>query len=256
MPDAIDLNKSERTFQELKKKTADSFGFEWNAFDELKSEKGFLEYISPIDKSFFKNKFVLDAGCGNGSYAYYAAKYGAEVVAFDLSNAVKTAYKNTKNENVHVLRADIYHLPFKNDCFEYIFSIGVLHHLPEPEKGFKELIKLMKRDSLISIWVYGRQKQLAAVYIYEPIIKITKHIPHRVLFYLCYIPATIMEASNVIFRFLNKIKMNKIARLLPFKYYSDYPYKVKLNDSFDVFATPSAMYYTEEEIFDGFLRVV
>jgi len=35
----------------------------------------------------------------------------------------------------------------------------------------------------------------------------------------------------------------------PFKYYSDYPFKVKLNDSLDVFATPSAIYYTDEEIF-------
>ena len=40
----------------LKKKTADSFGFEWTRFHELKSEKGFLEFVSPIDKIFFKNK--------------------------------------------------------------------------------------------------------------------------------------------------------------------------------------------------------
>ena len=232
----------------LKKKTSVSFGFEWNVFDEMKPEKSFLEYISPINKSFFKNKLVLDAGCGSGGYGYYAAKYGAEVIAFDLSNAVKAAYKNTKNENVQVLQADIYHLPFKNDLFDYIFCIGVLHHLPEPEKGFKELVKVMKRDSLISIWVYGRNKQLAAVYIYEPIIKITKHMPHKVLYCLCYLPATLMELSNIIYRFLNKIGLSEIANLLPFKHYSHYPFKIKLNDSFDTFATPSAKYYTEEEI--------
>jgi hypothetical protein len=57
----------------LKKKTADSFGFEWTKFHQLKSEKGFLEFIGPIDKDFFKGKLVLDAGCGNGSYSYYSA---------------------------------------------------------------------------------------------------------------------------------------------------------------------------------------
>lgn len=127
--------------EKLKKKTSDSFGFEWNVFNEIKPEISFLEYISPIDKSYFKDKLVLDAGCGSGGYAYYAANYGAEVVAFDLSDAVKATYKNTKNEHVQVLQADIYHLPLKNELFDYIYCIGVLHHLPKPEKGFRELIK-------------------------------------------------------------------------------------------------------------------
>ena len=82
--------------QLLKKKTADSFGFEWIKFHQLKSEKGFLEFISPINKDFFKGKFVLDAGCGNGSYSYYAASYGAEVIAIDFSDSVSVAREKHK----------------------------------------------------------------------------------------------------------------------------------------------------------------
>ncbi|MDO8872118.1 MAG: class I SAM-dependent methyltransferase [Methanoregula sp.] len=239
----------------LKKKTADSFGFEWKRFHELKSEKGFLEFIGPIDKNFFKNKLVLDAGCGNGSYSYYAASYGAEVIAIDFSEAVSVAQENTKNMDVQVVRADITHPPFKEGTFDYIFSIGVLHHLPEPETGFRQLVPLLNRGGLISIWVYGRAKQWAAVYFYEPIIKITHHLPHRLLYYLCYIPAMIMEIINYIYLLLNKIHLTKLASILPFKYYAEYPFSVKLNDAFDVFATPSARYYTEKEILDWFTRV-
>ena len=123
--------------QILKKKTADSFGFEWTKFHQLKSEKGFLEFIGPIEKNFFPGKFVLDAGCGNGSYSYYAASYGAEVIAIDFSKAISVAQENTKDMNVQVVRADITHPPFKEGSFDYIFSIGVLHHLPEPETGFQ-----------------------------------------------------------------------------------------------------------------------
>lgn len=236
----------------LKKKTADSFGFEWTRFHQLKSEKGFLEFIGPINKGFFKGKFVLDAGCGNGSYAYYSASYGAEVIAIDFSDAVKVAKENTKNMDVQVVRADITHPPFKEGSFDYIFSIGVLHHLPEPETGFHHLVPLLKPGALISIWVYGRVKQWAAVYFYEPIIKISHHLPHRLLYYLCYVPATIMEVTNCLYLLLKKIHLTKLASILPFKYYADYPFSVKLNDAFDTFATPSARYYTETDILDWF----
>ena len=238
----------------LKKKTSDSFGFEWTRFQELKSERGFLEFISPIDKDFFKNKRVLDAGCGNGSYAYYAASYGAEVIAIDFSDAVSVAKENTKNMNVQVVRADITHPPFKEGTFDYIFSIGVLHHLPEPETGFQQLVPLLKPGALISIWVYGRAKQWAAVYFYEPLIKITHRLPHRLLYYLCYLPAIIMEILNFGYSLLNRMHLIKLASFLPFKYYADYPFSVKLNDSFDVFATPSAQYYTDEKLYFWFKK--
>jgi SAM-dependent methyltransferase len=240
--------------QKLKKKTADSFGFEWIKFHQLKSEKGFLEFIGPIEKDFFKGKFVLDAGCGNGSYSYYAASYGADVIAIDFSEAVSVAQENTKNLNVQVVRADITHPPFREGTFDYIFSIGVLHHLPEPETGFRQLVPLLKQGGLISIWVYGRAKQWAAVYFYEPVIKITHHLPHRLLYYLCYIPATIMEIINGLYLLLKKLHLRKLASFLPFQYYADYSFSVKLNDAFDVFATPSARYYTEKEILDWFTR--
>jgi len=246
--------QSEDTLK-LKKKTADSFGFEWTRFHKLKSEKSFLEFIGPIEKEFFKGKFVLDAGCGNGSYAYYASSYGAEVIAIDFSDAVSVARENTKNMNVQVVRADISHPPFKKGTFDYIFSIGVLHHLPEPETGFQQLVPLLKPGALISIWVYGRAKQWAAVYFYDPIIKISHRIPHRLLYYLCYVPATIIAIINYCYLFLNKIHLTNVASFLPFKYYAEYPFSVKLNDSFDVFATPSARYYVEEEIFNWFEQV-
>lgn len=241
--------------QQLKKKTADSFGFEWIQFHQLKSEKGFLEFIYLIEKAFFKGKCILDAGCGNGSYSYYTGIYGAEVIAMDFSDSVSVARKNTTKMNVQVVRADITRPIFREGSFDYIFSIGVLHHLPEPETGFRQLVPLLKQGGLISIWVYGRAKQWAAVYLYEPVIKITHHLPHRLLYYLCYVPATIMEITNCIYYLLNRIPLEKIASCLQFKYYADYPFSVKLNDAFDVFATPSARHYTESEIHDWFTRV-
>src|SRR3989338_7881926 len=133
----------------LKQKTAKSFGFEWNTFVKMFTayQENFLNYIAPIQENFFKDKLVLDAGCGVGRHTYWAAKFGArEVIGVDFSDAVDASYENTKNlPNVHIVQADIYHLPFKKETFDFAFSIGVLHHLPDPEKGFQSIIPFVKR---------------------------------------------------------------------------------------------------------------
>src|SRR5213594_1843914 len=83
-------------------RTALSFGFEWQRFPEMYDEweRQFLEYMKPHTAEFFRGKKVLDAGCGNGRFAYYAAKYGAEVWAIDLGPAVEVARQNTEQAGV------------------------------------------------------------------------------------------------------------------------------------------------------------
>ena len=73
--------------------TARSFGYEWHRFPEMYDEweEQFLNYMQPHAADFFPGKKILDAGCGNGRFAYYAAKYGAEVWAIDLGPAVEVA---------------------------------------------------------------------------------------------------------------------------------------------------------------------
>ena len=74
-------------------RTSAAFGWQWQEFVELydQYEAQFLDWIHPVEPEFFRDKVVLDAGCGNGRHAFYAATYGSrEVVAMDLSEAVET----------------------------------------------------------------------------------------------------------------------------------------------------------------------
>src|ERR1700752_1691412 len=87
-------------------KTARSFGYEWTQFSEMYGEweEGFRAYMQPHGPDFFRGKKVLDAGCGSGRFAYYAAKFGAEVWAIDLGSAVEVARRNTEAQvNVQVV---------------------------------------------------------------------------------------------------------------------------------------------------------
>jgi SAM-dependent methyltransferase len=107
---------------------------------------------------------VLDAGCGMGRFAEVCADAGAEVHCVDLSSAVEAAAKNLGHQpNVKVYQADILRLPFADRTFDYIYSIGVLHHTPDTRAAFSQLIRLLKPlkpGGRIAIWVYSSRLRL------------------------------------------------------------------------------------------------
>ena len=73
------------------RKTAAAFGWQWTHFSEQhpEFEQQFLDWLAPLTPDAFRGKRVLDAGCGTGRHAYFAATYGAqEVIGLDLSHAV------------------------------------------------------------------------------------------------------------------------------------------------------------------------
>jgi SAM-dependent methyltransferase len=147
------------------RRTASAFGWQWRHFVEMhpEFEEQFLDWVHPLRSEFFAGKLVLDAGCGIGRHAYFAARYGAaDVVAMDLSSAVETAYEVLADlPNAHVVQGDIYHPPFQLDAqgrrFDFVYSIGVLHHLPDPKAGFASLLRFVRPGGSIFGWVYGHE---------------------------------------------------------------------------------------------------
>ena len=233
----------------MQAKTSSSFGFQWNQFREMypQYKQNFLNYLGKIKPSFFKAKLVLDAGCGFGRHSYYAAEFGAETVAFDLSEAVTSAQKNLeKFPLTHVVQGDIYNLPFEKK-FDFIFSIGVLHHLPNPQAGFKSLVRLMNKNTSIFAWVYGKEGRWFKLTVMEGIHSLAKHLPHRLLYLFCFFPAILYQVVNLLYLFLKKIGINALAERLPFTYYAQFPFRVKHADSFDFLSTQVNNYYTKKE---------
>ena len=85
---------------------------------------------------------VLEGGCGKGRHTYYALSTGARLVAVDFSRAVDVAKHNCAQlpgERLFV-QADLMSLPFAAATFDLAYSFGVLHHLPDPEAGFRKLV--------------------------------------------------------------------------------------------------------------------
>src|SRR5207237_8851005 len=96
-----------------------------------------------------------------------ARRWGARVGGVDLSLATEVAASNLTERSATFFQADVFNLPFAAESFDYIYSIGVLHHTPDCERAFKVLPALLKPGGKIAIWlysVYNRWYRLSAWY--------------------------------------------------------------------------------------------
>lgn len=168
-----------------------SFSFEWNTHNDTQldhftgstsSEEQFIQKTG-FRSEQLKGKLVLDAGVGAGRYADVASRWGGDLVGVDLSYAVEASHKNfLERPNVWIAQADIGKLPFAPESFDFIFSIGVLHHTPDTRKYFLSLVPLLKRGGTISIWVYPREGDYI---VRERWIKFVNKIPPKMFYDWC-----------------------------------------------------------------------
>jgi SAM-dependent methyltransferase len=140
-------------------RTKKSFGRQWNTYRVQRPDEDLAYFRSKtgVDPSYLNGKLVLDAGCGSGRYSRIAGEANAIVIGTDISPAVETAALNTSHlPNVHIIQSDIFQLPFLSRLFEFVYSIGVLHHTPDTKKALSKLIPLLADCSEISIWLYPK----------------------------------------------------------------------------------------------------
>lgn len=235
--------------------TAENFGWQWTNFTQ-KDEKyaqQLLGWLQPVKPEFFEGKVVLEGGCGKGRHTTLAADWGAEeVIGFDLSAAVETAYQATKHlKNVHIVQADIFRLPFKKN-FDYAFSVGVLHHTPDPKKAFTSLAGKVKIGGAISAWIYGEENNSWIINYVNPIREsFTSKIGQPTLFQLSKLPTVgVFLASKLLYRPLNKAAKPVADKL----FYNDYlnhlgtfGWREQHNIVFDHLVAPTAFYISKED---------
>lgn len=150
------------------------FGYQWSKFSQLNNfyEEQFKRWVTPLKPKDFKDKIVLDAGCGKGRHINFVSLWQARLVfGVDLSfQTALTAFNNTKElKNVAIICSDLNNLPFKENFFEIIYSVGVIHHTPEPKKTFLNISKHLKENGMISIWVYAKETNWFIIKFINPI---------------------------------------------------------------------------------------
>jgi SAM-dependent methyltransferase len=237
---------------EQQSKTADAFGWQWQHFTEMHDEfeAQFLDWLHPIGPEFFRDKRVLDAGCGTGRHAQFAAAYGArDVYALDLSEAVETARASlARFDNVHVVQGDLLRPPFASaedgGGFDFVYSIGVIHHLPDPAEGFRTLARYVRPGGTIAIWVYGHENNGFVRNVVEPVRRVSTKMPPPVLRGLAWpLAVGFHGVAKGVYRPLER---TAVAQRLPLNEYlssvADFSFRQNYSIVFDQLVAPTAAY--------------
>lgn len=169
----------------------DRFGYEWNKYNKItpEYETQFLKWVFPLTNSDFKNKVVLDAGCGVGRNSYWPLSYGAKrIIAFDYDPRTVDVAKNnlSKFNNANISFKSIYDLDIKNEV-DIAFSIGVIHHLENPNLAIEKLVDSVKKNGIVLIWVYGYEGNEIIVRYINPLRKITSKTPLKITNLIAYL---------------------------------------------------------------------
>ena len=147
-------------YKKISDSTGDLFHDLWKKFDN----KVFLDSINLIKKRIkvnkfhneqFKNKVVLDVGCGSGRWCVLAKQLGAKKVIGVDSSKKNVRYNNKKFKNIKFVYGDNTNLKIENNFSDITISQGVIHHTIDVFKSLSELIRVTKKNGKILLLVYG-----------------------------------------------------------------------------------------------------
>ncbi|MEW6042059.1 MAG: methyltransferase domain-containing protein [Elusimicrobiota bacterium] len=251
-------NPGNSQYDKIDERTIERFGFEWTKFSDYSAEN-FGILVASLPVSLFKDKLVLDAGCGAGRHMKLALGLEMEVIGIDFSESVKSAYLSTKNLlKAHVIQGNIYNLPFSPNTFDIIYSFGVLHHLPNPMLGFEKLVHLLKPNGIIIICVYQKAFKKVLIGILR---LITTHIPSKILSRLALFCAKLewillISPYRKLSYSKSLIVRNIVNAVIPLriKDYAKYDFLTCHTDWFDRLSAPISFSFSASEIKEWFKR--
>ena len=174
-----------------------SFSYEWQRFSKTQLDsltrrtdtRDRLQASLNFPLEELKGKLVLDAGCGMGRFAEIVQHYGGEYVGMDYSFAIDAASANAAHlPDTHFVQGNIFKLPFADNTFDLVISLGVLHHTPNPREAFRSLPRVLKPGGRLSITVYDAGNK---VYVMNSRFwrRFSTRLPRRLLHALSYAAA-------------------------------------------------------------------
>ena len=135
--------------------------------DQIKNKNSFDKVALSLNeknldfkKNYFKNKIVADYGCGStGAGAYNLLNLGAKFCyLIDTDKHIKKPISQKLIKYESKFQIDIGSIektPYQDNFFDFILCQGVIHHMDNDKKGFKEIYRTLKKGGKALINVHG-----------------------------------------------------------------------------------------------------
>jgi 2-polyprenyl-3-methyl-5-hydroxy-6-metoxy-1,4-benzoquinol methylase/uncharacterized protein YbaR (Trm112 family) len=198
----------------------DSFGLQWNRYRSVQLDsingrtysRDRFDAEAGWDESQLRGRWVLDGGCGAGRFAEVVAKRGPRLVALDFSSAIDATAETVREfDNVHPVQGNLLEPPFRPQIFDFVYSIGVVQHTPDPNRVIRNLVSVTREGGEFCMTIYARRPwtKLYSKYLLRPI---TKRMPKQQL--LSMIEATMPVAFSVTDKLFRVPVLGKVAQFV------------------------------------------
>jgi ubiquinone/menaquinone biosynthesis C-methylase UbiE len=156
----VNRSSSGQKRRNLDRRTAEGFDQIWRSYGPADGSdadrQAFESFFSIFPLERLKGAEGFDLGCGNGRIARSVAPLAGFLHCIDQSAAGLTAAKQSmrKYENVDFLEASVDAIPIPDASQDFGYSLGVLHHVPDPAAGLRSCVGKLKRGAPFLLYLY------------------------------------------------------------------------------------------------------
>lgn len=242
-----------------------SFGEEWEKFENFNDED--LQKISDMyfdildERHLNKNTYAMDMGCGTGRWTKIIAQKAGFVEAVDPSSAIYVADRLLKDTpNVRLTQASVDTLPFPDESFDFVMSIGVLHHIPDTQRAMSDCVRKVRKGGYFYTYLYysldNKGWFFRAIFWLSSLVRrVVSRLPSGLKKFICDVLAVVLYMPFVLLgRLFKGIGLKKLARSLPLSIYQDQPFYIIRNDSLDRFGTTLEQRFSKKQVEEMMIR--
>jgi SAM-dependent methyltransferase len=185
--------------EDISRRTIADFGEQWTHYTQNAGWFGSVEllkdFVGPtLDLAALRDKRVAEIGSGNGRIVHMLLQAGAgHVTAIEPSAAFSVLVEKMRPHasRVRCLQVLGEQIP-ADDPFDFILSLGVIHHIPDPFPTMRAAWRALKPGGQIIVWLYAQEGNELYLAISRPLRSITTRLPHAALAGLAWIIAILM----------------------------------------------------------------
>ena len=171
------------------KGTVQEFGDQFKQHSKIDDHWGSIEMLRDIvrpfnlDQNTLENKTICEIGSGSGRILKNLSTFSPKkIFSIEPSDAIEVAKENKKDSKTEIIFKKItaQEMQFNNEM-DYVFSLGVIHHIPDDLIVCKKIYNSLKPNGKFIIWLYGKEGNELYLIIFNNLRKVTKLLPDKLL---------------------------------------------------------------------------